>query len=275
MLHQLRSRFRVSVLAHTASSAILALALCSCQTSLSDVTGSIGGKAEADHTDPQRDLDVYRDKFRAAPKDVNAALQYGRALRAAGQRSQAVAVLEQATIANPSNKQLLAEYGRALADNGNFEQAFDVLSQAHSPEDPDWRILSAQGAALDQLGRFEDARRYYASALKIAPDEPTVLSNLGLSYLLSKDLPKAEEILRRASGRSDDPRVRQNLALVIGLQGRFAEAGKLLQKDRPAEEAAANLKYLKKLLAAQKENARAEAVETTKSATAEQNDVKP
>ena len=73
-----------------------------------------------------------------------------------------------------------------------------MLGRAHTPEDPDWRILSAQGATLDQLGRYEEARQYYTSALKIVPDEPSVLSNLGLSYMLSKDLPKAEETLRRA-----------------------------------------------------------------------------
>ena len=126
-------------------------------------------------------------------------MQYGKALRATGQRAQAVAVLEQATIAHPGNKALLAGYGRALADNGNFQQAFDVLGRAHSPDDPDWRMLSAQGATLDQLGRYEEARQYYASALKIVPEEPSVLSNLGLSYVLSKDLPKAEETLRRAN----------------------------------------------------------------------------
>jgi Flp pilus assembly protein TadD len=69
-------------------------------------------------------------------------------------------VLEQATIAHPSDKTLLAGYGHALADNGNFQQAFDVLSRAHTPEDPDWRILSAQGAVLDQLGRYDEARQY-------------------------------------------------------------------------------------------------------------------
>ena len=51
---------------------------------------------------------------------------------------------------------------------------------------------------MDQLGRYEEARQYYASALKIAPDQPLVLSNLGLSYVLSKDLARAEETLRRA-----------------------------------------------------------------------------
>src|SRR5258705_9250632 len=116
-------------------------------------------------------------------------------------------------------------YWRALADNGNFQQVFDVLGRAHSPEDPDWRILSVQGAPLDQLGRYDEARQYYTSALKIAPDEPSVLSNLGLSYVLSKDLPKAEETLRRANSHADaDPRVRLNLALAAGLQGRLAEA---------------------------------------------------
>ena len=38
-------------------------------------------------------------------------------------------MLEQATIAHPGNKLLLAAYGRALADNGNFQQAFDVLGR--------------------------------------------------------------------------------------------------------------------------------------------------
>src|SRR6202041_984919 len=142
--------------------------------------------------DPRRAVDVYGERYRADPKDAAAALAYGQALRATGQRSQAAAVLEQATIAHPGNKELLAGYGRALADNGNFQQAFDTLSRAHTPDNPDWRILSAQGAALDQLGRAEEARQYYASALRIAPEEPSVLSNLGLSYLLAKDLPKAE-----------------------------------------------------------------------------------
>ena len=132
-------------------------------------------------------------------------------MRATGQRAQAAAVFEQATIANPGNKVLLAGYGRALADNGNSQQAFDVLSRAHTPDNPDWRILSVQGTALDKLGRHDEARRYYASALQIVPDEPSVLSNLGLSYVLTKDLPKAEETLRRAYGSAPaDARVRQN-----------------------------------------------------------------
>ncbi len=252
------------LLASTALSAILVLGLCSCQTDgLADITGSLGGKADKGNpTEPSRPLEFYRDRFRANPQDADAALQYGKALRAAGQRSQAVAVLEQATIAHPGDKALLAGYGRALADNGNFQQAFDVLGRAHSPDDPDWRILSVQGAALDQLGRGEEARQYYASALRIAPDEPSVLSNLGLSYLLAKDLPKAEETLRRAYSRADaDQRVRQNLALVIGLRGHVAEAENIVREGRPPEEAAANVANLRRMLA-KRANAKSDADNT-------------
>jgi len=42
--------------------------------------------------------------------------------------------------------------------------------------------------------------------------------------------------------------VRQNLALAVGLQGRFAEAEQIVRADLPAEEAAANVAYLKQML---------------------------
>ena len=99
------------------------------------------------------------------------------------------------------------------------------------------------------MGKHDEARRYYTSALKIAPDEPSVLSNLGMSYVLSKDLPKAESILRTALDQgATDARVRQNLGLAIGLQGRFAEAETIVRADLPAEEAEANVAYLKQML---------------------------
>ena len=75
--------------------------------------------------------------------------------------------------------------------------------------------------------------------------------------MLTKELPRSEETLRRAyaSGRADG-RVRQNLALVVGLQGRFAEAESIVKADRPPEEAAADVASLKRLLS-RKERAEA------------------
>jgi Flp pilus assembly protein TadD len=216
-----------------------------------ETTGTVRAPGSpASESDWRHEVEVAGELYRTRPYDAEAAIRYAQALRAIGQRAQAAAVLEQASIRDPKNPTLLGAYGRALADTGNYGQALEVLNRAHTPDQPDWRILSVQGAVLDQMGRHEEARRYYASALRLAPDEPSVLSNLGLSYALSKDLKQAEATLRRATadGRID-PRVRQNLALVVGLQGRFAEAETIARADLPPEEAAANVAYLRQMLA--------------------------
>lgn len=237
--------------------ALAAAALGGCKTlSSTDTTGSISaGPQQRTEDDWRRESEALGERFRANPRNPDVAIRYAQALRATGQRAQAAAVLETAALHNPENRALLGAYGRALADAGNFKQALEVLERAHSPDQPDWRVLSVQGAVMDQIGRHAEAQRYYASALKIIPDEPSVLSNLGLSYALSKDLKRAEETLRRATARdSADRRVRQNLALVVGLQGRFQEAETIARADLPPPEAAANVTYLKQMLA-QKGNA--------------------
>jgi Flp pilus assembly protein TadD len=239
-------------LMQSAAAAAVASVLAGCASAPTETTGSIASapsSAPRSEAEWRRDIDQLASQYRANPREAEVAMRYAKALRATGQRTQAVAVLEQAALASPFNKALLGDYGRALADVGQYKKALDVFERSHTPEDPNWRILSAQGTALDQLGRHAEAQRYYASALKITPDEPSVLSNLGLSYALAKDLPKAESTLRRASESANaNPRVRQNLALVVGLQGRFEEAEGIARADLPPEEASSNVAYLKQML---------------------------
>ena len=116
--------------ASAAVTAILAAGLGGCQT-MSDVTGSLtssSSKAQAGcrtiRTAPSKSM---ASAIAPIPRMPTRHWRYGQALRATGQRAQAAAVLEQATIAHPGNKALLAAYGRALADNGNSQAAFDVL----------------------------------------------------------------------------------------------------------------------------------------------------
>ena len=245
------------LLASSAVAAALALTAAGCNTTGSgDVTGSIGSTsaptAPRSEADWRRALEVWGDRYKRNPNDVEAAIAYARALRATEQRAQAVAVLEQASIRNPNSMPLLGAYGRALADAGQYPQALDAFGKAHTPENPDWRILNAQGAVLDQMGRHPEAQKHYTAALKIVPEEPSVLSNLALSYVLTKDLKRAEASLRRAVARPNaGAKVRQNLALVVGLQGRFAEAEKIASADLPEDEAAANVGYLRQMLAQQ------------------------
>ena len=77
MLAQLRRSHRfirsgISIV----SSAVLVLGLCSCQTAGDlDITGSLGDKAEASRAaDPRREVDTYRERFRANSKDRRSGL---------------------------------------------------------------------------------------------------------------------------------------------------------------------------------------------------------
>ncbi len=242
---------RPRLLTSAALAALLSLSLAGCKsTYMKDTTGSISApSARMSDSEWQHEIKTADARYRANPKDANAALRLAEGLRKTDQRAQAVAVLQQAVIHHPTNKPLLGAYGRALAAVGDLEQALETLGRAHTPDQPDWRILNAQGAVLDQMGRHDEARRYYATALKSAPNNPSLLSNLGLSYALSRDLKQAEEILRQADARgSSERRVRQNLALVVGLQGRFEEAEKIARADLPANEAAENITYLRQML---------------------------
>lgn len=239
-----------------ALAAVLAVSLgaCASKPNSNDITGSIRSPFSAAEDNPRAEIDRLGQAYQQNQSDPQAAIAYAQALRRTDQQAQAVAVLEQATIKNPKHMTLLGEYGRALADAGRFQQALDVLSRSHTPDRPDWRILNAQGAIHDQLGNFKEARRLYQTALKIVPEEPSVLSNLGLSYILSKDLKQAESTLRRASANPRaEKRVRQNLALSLALQGKFDEAEKIAGGDLPPEEASANIAMLRDMIKQQQQ----------------------
>jgi Flp pilus assembly protein TadD len=233
-----------------AVAAVAALSATGCQTrgGSAEITGSIPGPQQATPEAWRRYAEIWRPKFEANQSDPTAAVNYARALRVLDQKPQAAAVLQQAAIRNPDNPELLSAYGKVLADLGRYKEAAEALNRAHSPDRPDWRILSAQGAIADQTGNHALAQQYYESALKLAPGEPAVLANLGLSYALAKRLGEAERTLREAAGHPKaDGRIRQNLALVLGLQGKFAEAETVLKQDLSPDEASATLADLRSL----------------------------
>ncbi len=249
-LHQTTKRLFRAACAATLIVAAGTLAGCA---KLNDVTGSIrspSSELPKSESGVRAFAEQWGEKYRANPTDKTAGLNYAKALRALTQYSQAVAVLENLAIRNASDLDVLAAYGKALADAGRLQEAAEVLSKAHTPDRPNWSVLSSQGAVADQLGDNAAAQRFYLSALKIVPGEPGVMSNLGLSYALSKQLPLAEKTLREAAGNPRaDQRVRQNLALVLGLQGKFEEAEALARRDLSAEDAAANIAGLRKMIA--------------------------
>nr|WP_152045172.1 tetratricopeptide repeat protein [Aureimonas psammosilenae] len=241
-----------------ALSMILGLSLAGCQSVSPMHTGSIRssaapGKAKSFDTMNEGELRAATERYGAAyerdPKNKAIGLPYASLLQMTGRNDQSLAVMRQVAIANSKDREVLAAYGKSLAAAGELTKALETVRRAQTPDYPDWRLLSTEGAILDQLGKPEEARIAYRKALDIQPNEPAILSNLGMSFLLANDLKSAETTLSQAAARPGaDSRVRQNLALVVGLQGRFEEAERIAGAELPPEEASANVAYLRQML---------------------------
>ena len=190
-------------------------------------------------------------RWQGNPKNLELGLAYADGLEKLGQTDQQLQVLATLSTQNPQNSHIQALYGKKLLAAGRSGEAIPVLKTVADGGTADWRTLSALGSAYDQQNQYGSAREAYQKALALQPGQISVLNNMGMSYALEGNLKQAEETLRGAMALPEGkslPRLRQNLALVVGLQGRFEESRKIASEDLPPEEVEANMAYLQKML---------------------------
>lgn len=235
---------------------VLALSLGACQHNRL-TTGSINQKTYASApipglTDPtaasQTQVAATERAYRRRPKSKTAALNYAQALRENSQDNEAVQILQSAALKHQNDREVQFAYGRALAATGRHREAHSIMQRVEPQSQADWRFLSSYGAVLDQIGHHKEAQDRYRRALALAPNEPRILSNLGLSYALTNQIQKGERVLREASRHPRaNARVRQNLVLVLGLQGKFGEAEQIAAQDlgpQGAKQSVASLRQM-------------------------------
>jgi Flp pilus assembly protein TadD len=244
------SRWLAAALRATFAAAV-AVPLAGCHD-FGDVTGSISQSTTppADETKLRAYADDCGKRYERNPGEKIASIEYARALRALTRYSEAVAVIQTAAIKAPTDFDVLGEYGKALADAGQLARAKDVLTRAYTPDSPRWDVMSVEGTVADRLGDHASAMQFYRDALKIAPGEPGVLANMGLSLALAKQLPEAEEALRQAvASPKADARMRGDLALVLALEGKFGEAEQAGLADLSPQAARANVDAIRQMIA--------------------------
>jgi Flp pilus assembly protein TadD len=234
-------------------SGVAALALAGCAiNSTTTTTMRSPDYSGLSRTEVQSSLDQLSQRYKSNPKDKGVAINYAAALRQAGQSGQAVSVLEASMAYNKGDLDVRVAYAKALSAEGRFDQALNVIDDAIRPESPDWNALSVKGAILDQSGRNEEARALYTQALTIAPAEAGLEANLGLSFAMTNELDAAEAHLRKAvQMRGATSQIRQNLALVVGLQGRFEECRAMFARELAPDQVEANMAYIRALLTQQ------------------------
>jgi len=205
-----------------------------------------GQRAEAERLGPLARATFWAREVDVDPTDFDARLKLAKALRALGKFDEAAAAADQLLVIQPNNLEALLESARArVASNQGF-YAIDDAERAEALAPRDWRPVVLLAIALEQSDRDADALAAHQKALSLAPENPATLSNLGMYYATHGDPASAEPLLRRAvAAPGATAQERQNLALVLGLEGKMDEATELERRDLPPDVVQNNLAYLR------------------------------
>ncbi|WP_353255924.1 tetratricopeptide repeat protein [Hyphomonas sp.] len=181
-------------------------------------------RAAANRADALTRANFWAKENNKDPEDITSALEFARALREIGSHDRAIDVMSRTLIVHPDSVDAVMLLGRiqmAKGDVPNAARAFNRATQIEPERAETWAAL---GTTYDRQGYHGLAQTAYLKALELEPARTTTLTNYGLSLVLSGDLAGAEAKLRLAAANPDaTSRVTENLALVLGLQGRFDE----------------------------------------------------
>ncbi len=202
-------------------------------------------RASYDRLDPLARSVFWSREREINPADLAAGPKLAEALRQLGQYEQAASTAQQTLVTQPANVDAMLELGRAHIARGQAFYGIAALEQARATAPRDWRPLSLLGVAYNQVRRTDDARAAWNEGLRISPDNPDILTNAAIALTADGNAPAAEALLRRAVTQPGATlKTRQNLALVLGLQGKTAEAEQIIRRDLPPEAADRNLRWL-------------------------------
>jgi len=143
---------------------------------------------------------------------------------------------DRATGRPPTPKTLFA-MGKLLASQGRDTEAAAMFIEVVRQQP---RLIPAYYELADVHMRHNNLSRAAAvlsAGLQVAPHDPVLLNNLGMCRLFQKDYPAAlANFTKAAAAAPGDGRYRANIALALGLMGRYEEClavyGQLLN---PAE----------------------------------------
>jgi Flp pilus assembly protein TadD len=198
--------------------------------------------------------DALGKQWKTDPTNLATTLAYAASLDQLGQKPTQIDVLRTTASQTRGSAEVQAKLGRAQLAAGDVTGANETLMRAAELNPRDAQLQSILGATLDQQTKHGEARAYHEAAMALAPNDMSIMNNLAMSYALQGKLTDAEGILRKAMAHPASkatPRVRQNLALVVGLQGRFDEAKQIASEDLPPDQVQANMAYLQQMLARQ------------------------
>ena len=145
----------------------------------------------------------------------------------------------------PTAKTLWAT-AQILATQGKDSECEYILNRIIR-EDP--KFLPARNSLAElqmRQGRTSTAIETLQDALHIQPEDPVLLNNLGMCWIIRRDYEKALEMFNKAAGLSpENTKYRANMAVALGLIGREEESLSLFKQILPEDQANHNLDVLR------------------------------
>jgi Flp pilus assembly protein TadD len=207
---------------------------------------SAEARATYDRADPLSRSLFWTEQSEINPLDPVAGVKAAQALRELGRYNEAADAAERVLLVQPDNVEAMLEVGRGHIARGHAFYGVAALERARDARPTDWRAWSLLGTAYEQVRRSQDAQAAWAQALTLSPDNPDVLTNMAISAMTRGDTASAEPLLRRAVAQPGASlKVRLNLAMALGLNGKMGEAEAMMRRDLPPDAADRNLAWLR------------------------------
>ncbi len=204
----------------------------------------------ASRTDPLTRANFWSGEYEKNPASLETAIAFARSLREIGSHDRAVDIATRTAVLHPDSDELMLVLGQSLLSLGRDAEAIEALTRVHVINPLNADAYAARGLALDRREQHLDAQRAYIRALELEPGRIATRSNYAMSLALVGNLVGAESALRQAYEETDkrDTRVRENLALILGLQGRFDEMRALSENNAPAAALETNEALLRRMV---------------------------
>jgi len=238
------------------STAALAALLSGCATATTDAAPEEAAIAEpasaediatANRADPLVKARFWGEEYSKDPSQLEPARSFAQALRDIGSHERAAAIATDTLILHPSDYDMLMILGRSQLSQNKTQQAVQAFGRAIQVDRARADAFAALGLAYDRSERHDFAQRAYQKALEVEPGRTSTLSNYGMSLALTGNLTEAEAKLREAAAQPGAGiKTRQNLALVLGLQGKYDEM-KAASVGAPQSVLDENIRLLKQM----------------------------
>jgi len=157
----------------------------------------------------------------------------------------------------------MARIVRAQGKEGVYRFVLQRIIRDHPTFLPAYCDLAELEA---RQSRFDAAMETLAAGLRVSPGDPILINDTGMCLLLMQAYEKSlEYFLKATTINPDDASYRANMAVALGMMGRYDESLSLYKQVVPASEAHHNLGVIssarKDLERAEKEFARARELE--------------